>query len=195
MMQVKQKLNPQQQVYIASITVMFIELGYRRATTAELAQRFGVQETILYRIWPSKKAMFLAAIELVYQQTTQGWKDLDRDSEGPLIEQILENQARHHGESGLYKIVFAGLSETDDPEIYRALRKMYKKFHVFLCEQISDYRADSRGRSRMDLDELIAWAMVGLGAVVDIGQELRLISQKNKQRLIQQVGQRLLNSQ
>ena len=45
----------------------FTELGYRRTTTAELSRRCRVQENILYRLWPSKKGMFLAAIDFVYE--------------------------------------------------------------------------------------------------------------------------------
>ena len=44
----------------------FAELGFRRTTTAELARRCGVRENVLYRLWPDKKAMFIAAIEYVY---------------------------------------------------------------------------------------------------------------------------------
>ena len=35
----------------------FADLGYRRTTTAALAGSCGVQENILYRLWPDKKAM------------------------------------------------------------------------------------------------------------------------------------------
>src|SRR5437868_4048708 len=95
----------------------FAEMGYRRTTTADLARRCGVRENILYRLWPDKKAMFVAAIEHVFDLSVETW--------GKLLEQptkkqsaarrLLEHEASHHGELGLYRIVFAGLSETDDP--------------------------------------------------------------------------------
>jgi len=51
----------------------FSELGYRRATTAELARRCGVRENILYRIWADKKAMFIEAISYVYELAAGIW--------------------------------------------------------------------------------------------------------------------------
>ncbi len=57
------------------VTGAFSELGYRRTTTAELAKRCGVRENILYRLWPDKKAMFVASIEYVYKLSaeTRAW--------------------------------------------------------------------------------------------------------------------------
>ena len=52
----------------------FAELGYRRATTAELALRCEVRENILYRIWSDKKAMFIASIDYVYEQAASVWR-------------------------------------------------------------------------------------------------------------------------
>ena len=43
---------------IGTVATTFAELGYRRTTTANLAERCGVQEAILYRLWPDKRAMF-----------------------------------------------------------------------------------------------------------------------------------------
>ena len=45
------------------IAETFTRLGFRRTTTAELAKRCKVRENILYRLWPDKKAMFIAAID------------------------------------------------------------------------------------------------------------------------------------
>jgi len=61
---------------------VFAELGYRRTTTAELAQRCGVQENILYRLWPDKKAMFIAAIGYVYDLSVGIWNRLLTEKDG-----------------------------------------------------------------------------------------------------------------
>ena len=94
----------------------FARGGYRRATTATLARRCRLQETVLYRLWPDKKAMFLATIDHVFARSTAVWAELLRaDARGPTpAEKILAHEAEHHGEWGLYRILFAGLSETED---------------------------------------------------------------------------------
>ena len=54
----------------------FADLGYRRTTTAELARRCQARETTLYRLWPDKKAMFIAAIRYVYELSEETWSRL-----------------------------------------------------------------------------------------------------------------------
>jgi AcrR family transcriptional regulator len=102
---------------IAAVAATFAELGYRRTTTAELAGRCGVQETILYRLWPDKRAMFTAAIAFVSEHSQAIWERAlaRRAGPGSAAEAVLDHEADHLGEFGLYRILFAGLSETDDP--------------------------------------------------------------------------------
>src|SRR5512147_3231791 len=82
----------------------FAELGYRRTTTAELARRCEVRENILYRLWPDKKAMFIASIDYVFELSSSIWDKLQDDGSGKATdaERLLEYEARHHGEFGLY---------------------------------------------------------------------------------------------
>ena len=93
----------------------FAELGYRRATTTELAERCGVQEKALYRLWPDKRAMFLAALDQVFAESEAEWNALARVRRRgeSTASRLLAHAAQHHGEQRLYRIVFAGLSETD----------------------------------------------------------------------------------
>jgi AcrR family transcriptional regulator len=179
---------------IPIIAGTFAELGYRRTTTAELSKRCCVQETILYRLWPDKKKMFLAAIEYVYKLSIEKWSALlDPDRAGPSpAERILEYEAKHHGEFGLYRIVFAGLSETDDPEIQKTLKEMYTRFHRFIQEQIAAYHSIN-GKGPLPAADLSAWALVGLGTVSNIGRELGLLTDRRRRRLFREIGRLLLD--
>lgn len=191
----------------------FAELGYRRTTTAELARRCNVRENVLYRLWPDKKAMFLAAIDYVYASSTAIWRKLLADEDGPTsAERLLEYEAEHHGEFGLYRIVFAGLSECDDPDIREALRRMYQHFQSFIVEQIrAHHRCDGadgscspiaqpdqlygeKGRDGNHPDsDLIAWTIIGLGTIANIGRKLGLHSADERRRLFLDVGAALLD--
>jgi AcrR family transcriptional regulator len=170
----------------------FAELGYRRTTTAELARRCAVQENILYRLWPDKKSMFVAAIEYVYELSEQTWRNLltDDDSGETAAHRLLKYEAAHHGEFGHYRIVFAGLSETDDPDIRSALSRMYARFQQFIGQQIAAHREDPRSASPSP--ELLAWAVVGVGTVANIVRELGLTTERERRDLIDQVGRFLL---
>ena len=174
----------------------FAELGYRRATTAELAHRCKVRENILYRLWPDKKAMFIASINYVYDQAAGRWREVlsETDDNAGAAVRLLTHEAEHHGESGLHRIIFAGLSEADEPEIREALRKMYSRFHRFIRGQIAAHR-DGGPAGALPDETITAWAIVGLGSVADIGRELGLLTSRGRKRMFAQAGRLLLNGQ
>jgi AcrR family transcriptional regulator len=174
----------------------FAELGYRRASTAELARRCGVAELILYRLWPDKKAMFLAAIDHVFERSLSAWtlELSSRTAETDALAALIEYESRHHGEHGLYRIVFAGLSECDDPEVRAALRGMYQRFHRFVVGQV-DAAARTRTGRRSPAAALeaghAAWALIGLGTVTSIVNELGLLGVRPRGELFRAVAERL----
>lgn len=178
----------------------FADLGFRRTTTAELARRCSVQETILYRLWPDKSAMFVAALDFVYRLSEETWGALlaHADSTASPAQRILAYEAGHHGEFGLYRIVFAGLSETDDPVIAAGLRRLYGRFQRFVRRQVEEHRArgaNGAAAANAALDPgLAAWAILGLGTVSNLGRELGLMSAATRRRLVGDVGALLLDA-
>lgn len=172
------------------VTAAFAQLGYRRATTAELAHRCRVRENVLYRVWPTKKDMFLAAIDYVSDLSLQTWHQLlAKGGKESAAQRVLEYEAIHHGEFGLYRIVFAGLGETDDPAIREALRQMYMRFHQFIAECIQGDTATIPADA-----DLAAWAFVGIGTVSNISRELALMTETRRRNLFQRVGKMLLEA-
>ncbi len=166
----------------------FAELGYRRATTAALAKRCGLRENQLYRLWPNKKAMFLASIDYLYEFTAAKWRELlSQDGDTSPAERILNWEGEHRGETGLHRITFAGLNETDDPEVREALRRMYKKFHRFIIGQVKAHRDEVDAGDDPNA-ALTAWAVIGLGTMTNIANELGLLNPKAQTRLIRDVG-------
>ncbi len=202
--------NEKRRELLPVVAAAFAELGYRRTTTAELAQRCGVRENILYRLWTDKKAMFIAALGYVYDESVATWGRLlaGPAAERSPAERLLEYEAEHHGELGHYRLVFAGLSETDDPEIRAALADLYARFQQFVAEQIAAYRVATgrAGRSRETIHRKArsprqgagvaplhaAWGVVGLGTVANIARELGLVSAAQRQALYASVGRLLL---
>ena len=169
----------------------FADLGYRRTTTAELAARCGVRENILYRLWPDKRAMFIASLDHVYDHSERTWAELleTRAGRSP-ADVLLDYEATHHGELGLYRILFAGLSETDDAEIAAAMRRVYGRFHRFATEQVAAHR----GVEGAPVDAAkLAWGIVGLGTVANIGRELSLFSDAERADLVASIGRLLLD--
>jgi AcrR family transcriptional regulator len=178
---------------LSDLTATFAELGYRRTTTAELARRCGVQEPVLYRLWPDKRAMFLAALDHVAANSRAIWEHVlrRRRSQQTTAEQLLAYEAEHLGEFGLYRILFAGWSETDDPAFRKGLRAVYQSFLEFLDARVAEHRQQRPAKGHPGAD-LTAWALIGLGTAVNIGRELDLLTAADRRRLLAAVGMHLL---
>ncbi len=152
-----------------------------------------MRENILFRLWPSKKAMFLASIEYVYELSEGIWTELLLKNGGgeESAEKLLKYESMHHGEFGMYRILFAGLTEADDPEIRASLAQTYRRFHKFIRQQISTHHKNQAEKSTRDI-EFLAWAYLGLGTVANIAKELDLIPARQRRQLIHTVGLLLL---
>ena len=187
------KIDDRRRQFTPLVAAAFIELGYRGTTTAELAQRCGVRENVLYRIWPTKKAMFLDAVEYVFTATMSAWDGVTKDKAlgKTVAERILRNQADYQGRLRLYRIVFAGMTE-DDPEIKNALRDVYRRLHGFIRQHIEQHRVRYH-RSGGPGAELTAWALIGLASVVDMQRELEILPVAERKRIMKDVGMVLLD--
>ena len=171
----------------------FSELGYRRATTAELAVRCDVQETILYRLWDDKKAMFLAAIDYLFRFRLGRVREvLDQVPPGEdALSALTEDVANSLGEMGLYRIIFAALGELHDAEIRQALKDLYQHNHRLVVKLLAD-RQD--GRSPVHLkDQDTAWGVLGMITMMNIVIELELLGPRQRKTAFTQVAKALLS--
>jgi AcrR family transcriptional regulator len=179
---------------LPTVCQVFSELGYRRTTTAELAQRCAIRENILYRLWPDKKAMFLAALDDIFGTRALAWQKLmaDQPTRDVAVERIIKYESRHQGEFGFYRIVFTALTETDDSDIRAALLTMYKSFHQLVSQQVQ--AGSGRNPRQGDLPaELAAWGLLGLATISNIIRELKLLPPRQRERMFAAVAERLLS--
>ncbi len=175
------------------ICQVFSERGYRRTTTAELARRCKVRENILYRLWPDKKAMFLAAIDDIFHRREETWQELLRgaaDSQA-VVKRLVAYEARHQGEFGFYRVVFTALTETDDADIRDGLAGMYRRFQRVVREHLEAFRAEGAHRSLPPAD-ITAWALVGLATVSNVIRELELLAPRQRERMFAGMAQYLV---
>ena len=182
---------------LPSIAEAFARTGYARATTAELAARCAVPENTLFRLWGGKKGMYLAALDHLYERTVDTWtRHLARAGGGAsAAERLLDHEGTHYGEHGLYRIVFTGLSELDDPDIRGALRTMYRRFHAFVAEQIAAHRSGPARDTELRRIAQLAWTVIGMATVAGIGRELGLVSRAQQRELFSGTGHALLDLQ
>ncbi len=165
-------------------------MGYRRSTTADLAKCCGVQENILYRLWADKKAMFLAAIDYLFQfrleQVHRVLKELpdDRDPLDALIEDVASNL----GKVGLYRIIHAALGELHDAEIRATLAKMYEHYRGLVMKLLAE-RSDGRRPPGPVTDRDAAWGVMSLVTMMNLASELDLVGPRQRKQTATSVVQ------
>src|SRR5947199_9979480 len=59
---------------LAHAKQLFVTLGYQHTTTEKIARAAGVSEPVLYRHFPSKKALFLEVLQEVREATDNRWR-------------------------------------------------------------------------------------------------------------------------
>lgn len=190
------QIDEQRRRLLPVICGTFSELGYRRTTTAELAQRCEVQENILYRIWSDKKAMYLAAISSIFDDRRVVWEQItsEQNDSRSAGEQLLAYEAKHQGEFGFYRILFDALGEADDPEIRESLVSMYRKFHDAVRRYVESSRSQTDSDSKLS-SEFTTWGLIGLATVSNIITELELLRSRQREQLVLSVGECLLSGQ
>ncbi|MEM6854932.1 MAG: hypothetical protein AAF593_11040, partial [Planctomycetota bacterium] len=94
------------------------------------------------------------------------------------------------GETGLHRIIFAGLSESDDPEISAALTSMYQRFHRFIAKVLKQH-AKAAGPALPDHaapPNLAAWSLIALATFSNIAREFDLFPVSTQRKLMAEIG-------
>ena len=178
---------------LPQVTDVFCELGYRGATTAEIAARCGVQETILYRLWEDKKAMFVAAIDYLYEFRTERIESaLERvpDNEDP-IEYLIDDVARDLGGHGLQRIIYAALGELSDPKIRNALRRLYRDDRALILGLLARSEGERRPPAPA-LEKDVPWVIMGLVYMMDLTCELELLGPRQRAEVFKRAARALV---
>jgi AcrR family transcriptional regulator len=155
--------------------VLFAERGYARTTTAQLARAAGITEPVLYRHFDSKRDLFIALIDRTGAEVIRGWESQLAEAESPAqrISILLAGNpmTSDHGK-GIYRVVVQGLTEIDDREIRKAIKRHIGRLHAFLVKQLTEARRSGQLVARADV-ELIAWLLMhvalGYGLIAPIG--------------------------
>jgi AcrR family transcriptional regulator len=176
------QIDEQRKRLLPIVCQVFSEWGYHRTTTAELAKRCKVRENILYRLWRDKKAMFLAAIDDVFQRRAETWGQIlaERPTTKRAAEAMVAYEAKHQGEFGFYRVVFTALVEADDADIRKAITGMYRRFHERIRKLIETNREGRKSPAGLSADAT-AWAMIGLATVSNIIRELELLRPRQRE--------------
>jgi AcrR family transcriptional regulator len=161
---------------VATACRVFAKSSYHGSTTAQIARETGVTEPVLYRHFASKRDLYLACLDAVWQQVRELWEqaiERERDSANWLKaigKAYLE--ARASARIVLVDLWIQALTEAaDDPDIRRALRQQVREVHEFVAGVIRGAQREGGVLSDRDPDAE-AWIFISLGLLSTIDHRL-----------------------
>jgi AcrR family transcriptional regulator len=167
---------------------VFSEGSYRGTTTAEIARAAGVSEPILYRHFASKRDLYLAALDHVWEKTRAVW--VGALAESPDVRTALETVGRGHFavrdcKHQMSELWVQALSEaSEDPELRKHLRRHMREVHDFFADLIRRGQAEGVLHEARDA-EAEAWAFMAGGLFGMVGRRVGLLDDEDVARIRQ----------
>jgi AcrR family transcriptional regulator len=155
---------------------VFAKGSYHGSTTAQIAREMGVTEPVLYRHFASKRELYLACLDAVWERVRALWERA-LESEEDSSRWLKAIGKAYLEERGAARIVLVDLwiqaltEAADDPEIRRALREQVRDVHAFVADVIR--RAQAAGGLIAERDpDAEAWIFISLGLLTTIDARL-----------------------
>ncbi|MEX2207902.1 MAG: TetR/AcrR family transcriptional regulator [Myxococcota bacterium] len=155
---------------------VFAQHGYTGASTQAIAAAAGLSEPALYRHFPSKRALFLAAFDRASTELLDTWRSIAAESASPLeaIARIgvwYTDRLRARPDDLVLR--YRSLNHTDDAELGARVRSNYRATLAFVRDLYEQARA--RGLLEPSADaRALAWLFLAVGAALDQAQLLQL---------------------
>lgn len=161
--------------------------SYRGVTTADIARATGVTEPVLYRHFGSKRELYLAVLQLAWDEIRAEWDRVVAETEraGEWIPRMAKVAlVARGGRTALADLWMQSLAEAnDDPVIGRFLRDQMREVHDYVAEVIR--RGQKAGALHPDRDaDAEAWIFLAGGLLVTVARRLGgLLSEDDLDRI------------
>jgi AcrR family transcriptional regulator len=159
----RQTAEERREAVLEAAQAEFAVTGYHGTSTEAIARRAGISQPYLFRLYRTKKELFLACIERGFSVTLQGFKEA---SEGLHGERALEAMGKAYMEllADRKKLLaqMQSYAACDDPEVREAVRRGFRDLYSFVEAQ--------SGVSRKRISEFFAKGMlINVIAAMDLG--------------------------
>ena len=133
----RMKAGERREAVLAAAVTEFAARGLAGTSTEDVARRAGISQPYLFRLFPTKKALFLALVERCFRQVADAFEAAaaDRvgedalDAMGDAYHELLEDRT-------LLLLQLQAYAACDDPEIRDATRTGFKELWA-LAERLS----------------------------------------------------------
>jgi AcrR family transcriptional regulator len=148
---------------------VFSSTSYAGATTAEIAREAGVSEPVLYRHFGSKRDLWIACLDVA-------WEETRKQLEAKIA--LFTGGAAPTGQQSPWRsptmpnLWIQGLTEAgEDPVVRREIRRHMREVHDFVAAALREGQA--RGIVPKDRDpDAEAWIFIGGGLLRSVADRL-----------------------
>ncbi|MDX2170006.1 MAG: TetR/AcrR family transcriptional regulator [Deltaproteobacteria bacterium] len=157
----------------AAITV-FARVGYRAGATAAIAAELGVSEPTLFRHFPTKRDLYLAALDRSAELTMRQWREIAAAAASPLAALLAMGQwyfAELQRDSQHLRLRFRSYSEVADEELAARARAHVDAAFRFVRDLYEQARAGGEIAADTDVQSH-TWLFMAVGLLLDVTQLL-----------------------
>jgi len=149
---------------------VFARSNYRAATVADVAAEAGISEALIYKFFPSKKAIFLEILRHMSARIVSAWQD-EQDREENAVRALrnmgLEYYNRMIRHPDELRVQFQAISEVSDKAIADQLREDHRSYMGSIARVLK--RGMRQGTIRRDLDvTALAFLFNGAGILMNM---------------------------
>lgn len=164
------------QAVVETACRVFAKGSYHGSTTAQIARETGVSEPVLYRHFSSKRELYVACLDAVWERVRTLWeKALEREQDpANWLKAIGKAYLEERGSARIVLVdlwIQALTEAADDPEIRRALRVQVREVHDFVAGVIRRSQEAGGVLTGRDADAE-AWIFISLGLLTTIDRRL-----------------------
>jgi AcrR family transcriptional regulator len=160
-----------EQILDAAITA-FAGASFRDVATAGIAVALGVSEPTLFRHFPTKRALYLAAIDRSAETLMDRWRAIAAAAPSPRVALAeigrwyfgaLQDDSRH------LRLRFRSCSETRDAEVLACVQAHFRTVYDFVHGLYETARARGEIAAATDV-RAHTWLFVAIGTLIDVTQ-------------------------
>jgi len=175
------------QALIDTALRVFSEGSYRGTTTAQIAREAGVSEPILYRHFPSKRALYLACIEEAWLKLRGNWEEaISREPDPGKWIGIMAKSYVCLRDAKLVTVadlwMQAVVEAGDDAEVRTFLKGHMREVHRYMADVIRKVQAAGVINAERD-PEAEAWISLSGGLLGTIGRRVGLLKDGDFERI------------
>jgi len=155
---------------LKSAVSVFARSNYRAATVADVAAEAGISEALIYKFFPSKKAIFLEILQHMSERIVSAWQDeqeREEDAMRALRNMGIEYYNRMIRHPDELRVQFQAISEVSDKAIADQLRQDHQSYMRSITAVLK--RGIRQGTIRRDLDvTTLAFLFNGAGILMNM---------------------------